>query len=715
MSRHIERKHPECVPDAVRAKKCDQVGHEPIDADATRDFVHDVVLRDLFPFRASSSPGMKQFLRKHCKTGIGQKTMVSGLVDDIFVKGEGEVFRRVAEAREQKCRMSLSADTWKSKGATRTHYLALIVRWVSPDWNLNEMCLGVVEMRGSKTHADYSKCFRAVLDAASLHLDDIVAFVSDHEGAIRKSARLLGLTCVGCGCHALQLPIKHVLPPLRPQVAKPVEPVESVSDDGSSSQSGASDTSDSSTVCEDVASPGAAVPRGKKRERDEEREAITEHLTPLFKKGRHLIKWYINHDTVYNELMDVAKGAGIPVQRFDRETATRWCSALNSQASLLYNDAALSTLAANRGGLPQKYNNDECRMARDVAGVFTPLAVGTRVLERDTEESQASHYLPMWYGVQQALVASNPKIPKPAGAGPWGSDVPGAKYLSGDSVHPVANRLRAWLHKDVGKTFEKHNAGQPSERVLRVASFLDPRHKHLSFLNEEQKKDTLHQVAVMAVALAEKDPALSEQIEADAAAKRHEQALADARASHPDEQPLCTTRKWTLKDAKKLSKPRLQEELGARKMDITGLRETLIERLTSAAPPVVAKPLPPAPVVEEKAFGENDLLAASLPDTVPGQQLVSVLQRIKNQIKNYQAQARLEKGSPLKWWKEKAHLFPFLAPLARDLLGIPGSSAALERSFSHAKRAVNPTRPRLHPKRACKIIFCHENIIRSIF
>ena len=154
----------------------------------------------------------------------------------------------------------------------------------------------------------------------------------------------------------------------------------------------------------------------------------------------------------------------------------------------------------------------------------------------------------------------------------------------------------------------------------------------------------------------------------------------------------------------------------ARKLDTTGLKDVLAERLASApSPALVAQPLPPPPVVEEKAFGETELLGAEMSEDAVAAEAVGILQRVKDQMKSCRAHARLEKGCPLKWWKEKADLFPFLAPLARDLLGIPGSSAALERSFSHAKRAVNPRRPRLAPRRACQIIFCHENIIRDVF
>ena len=451
MSRHMERKHPELVPKSVldkRVEKEKSVETEHVDMDVTRDFVHDAVLRDLHAFRVSTAPGLKAFLKKHCKGRVGQKDVVAGIVGDIFVKGTQDVYKRVAKAKAEKSRISLSADTWKSKGSTRTHYLSIIATWVSSHWEQCQVCLGVVEMRGSKKNADHSAKIQVIPDSASLRSEDIMAFVTDHEGAIRKSGRALGLACVGCGCHALQLPIKHILPPLRAKSAPQLAPSPGP-DSVSSSDSTEGDSSESvvAGASVDAAAPAAgasadaaapATSRGRKRDRDPERDALIAELTPLFKKGRHLIRWYVNHDTTYNELMDVSAAAGLQVKRFARETSTRWNSSLTSQSTLLYNDVALTAFSAGRPNLPEEYSAEECALSRDVAGVFTPLAVGTRVLEKDSPESQVAHYMPMWHGVINALEPSNPRVPKPADAFPCGSDGAAAKYLDASALHTTA-------------------------------------------------------------------------------------------------------------------------------------------------------------------------------------------------------------------------------------------------------------------------------------
>ena len=92
-------------------------------------------------------------------------------------------------------------------------------------------------------------------------------------------------------------------------------------------------------------------------------------------------------------------------------------------------------------------------------------------------------------------------------------------------------------------------------------------------------------------------------------------------------------------------------------------------------------------------------------------------QTIKKQLLQYRALPEYQEsgGCPLRWWRERAWQMPALALLARDCLGMPGSSHALERAFSHAGRGVDPRRrPRLAPQNACALIMAHENVRRDV-
>jgi hypothetical protein len=52
----------------------------------------------------------------------------------------------------------------------------------------------------------------------------------------------------------------------------------------------------------------------------------------------------------------------------------------------------------------------------------------------------------------------------------------------------------------------------------------------------------------------------------------------------------------------------------------------------------------------------------------------------------------------LKWWSIHKAEFPRLVQLARDIFGIPGMSAEVERLFSSAKLMIPPYRSALKPE-----------------
>ena len=82
----------------------------------------------------------------------------------------------------------------------------------------------------------------------------------------------------------------------------------------------------------------------------------------------------------------------------------------------------------------------------------------------------------------------------------------------------------------------------------------------------------------------------------------------------------------------------------------------------------------------------------------------------------YDAETPIEsESSPLSWWQRNESRFPNISALARHLLSIPASTAELERMFSRAGVVAGPRRPRLQPKSATEVMFCHENIRRGVF
>jgi hypothetical protein len=91
-------------------------------------------------------------------------------------------------------------------------------------------------------------------------------------------------------------------------------------------------------------------------------------------------------------------------------------------------------------------------------------------------------------------------------------------------------------------------------------------------------------------------------------------------------------------------------------------------------------------------------------------------QQVRKELDYWRSLPQDRDLEPLYFWRQHASRMPHLSQLARLLLGMPGSSAGLERAFSHAGRAgIGPRRPRLKPETACDVLFAHENFIRDVF
>jgi hypothetical protein len=64
---------------------------------------------------------------------------------------------------------------------------------------------------------------------------------------------------------------------------------------------------------------------------------------------------------------------------------------------------------------------------------------------------------------------------------------------------------------------------------------------------------------------------------------------------------------------------------------------------------------------------------------------------------------------PLKFWKSNQYKFPLLAKLAKKYLGIPASSAAVERMFSIAGHIFSLKRRNMGKKIFCELVLLKLN------
>jgi hypothetical protein len=326
--------------------------------------------------------------------------------------------------------------------------------------------------------------------------------------------------------------------------------------------------------------------------------------------------------------------------------------------------------------------------------------------------------------------------------GEWGSQETGPKFIPADELLPIAMRLRDWLRKDLHIQFQKHNPGGESMEVLRAASFLDPRRKMLASLPEEERSATALWVQKTILKQAEKDPAFiaereTKRLEGAAAAAANEAREAEGEADL-DEMPFVAVAKVPACVGKHMKVPELRRQCELRGMDASRLEAVLVARLGDYNPDVALASAKKAAAAkkedacraaaemrakqpggdDERPFCAADLRALGEDISgIPAQsQFLSLHRTIKRQLEAYEAEAPIEpQNSPLALWKRNESRFPHISALAQRMLSIPGGAAELERMFSHAGRAVGPQRPRLDPKSATEVMFCHENICRGVF
>ena len=136
----------------------------------------------------------------------------------------------------------------------------------------------------------------AITSSFKLTSDDCMAFISDHEGALRLATARLGYVVLGCFCHGDQLPPRHLLPPTRDKKSSRTEATKEGKDHESISLSHSSDSDSISSrsegsVSEPGASPSTPPPaatlrRNRKRQvfEPEECERLCAACKPIFKK-----------------------------------------------------------------------------------------------------------------------------------------------------------------------------------------------------------------------------------------------------------------------------------------------------------------------------------------------------------------------------------------------------------------------------------------------
>jgi hypothetical protein len=168
-----------------------------------RDWAIDAILTDLRPFGCHRGKGMQKYFSKRIPSMDCASSTMKTEVNAVVKECVHEVRAQLRQAKEDGCLMSCQVDSWKpNMKVQRRHYFTALVSWVDKEWVRHEVCIGVAEIKGSRTGTKYHDLLDDILRHVGLDPQkDIVAFLSGHEGAIRCGLKMFGWPVIGCRCN----------------------------------------------------------------------------------------------------------------------------------------------------------------------------------------------------------------------------------------------------------------------------------------------------------------------------------------------------------------------------------------------------------------------------------------------------------------------------------------------------------------------------------
>ena len=132
---------------------------------------------------------------------------------DFAAAGMKKVKDIVAARKESGGKFAMSTDACGT-----CSYLAVLLHYVDADFQLKELCAGVLPIAGRKDYAFYGEKLLSILERVGVERSDVLTVVSDHDLPLRLAIKnVLKLPAIGCQCHALQLPVIHVMPTKEPR------------------------------------------------------------------------------------------------------------------------------------------------------------------------------------------------------------------------------------------------------------------------------------------------------------------------------------------------------------------------------------------------------------------------------------------------------------------------------------------------------------------
>ena len=425
------------------------------------------------------------------------------------------------------------------------------------------------------------------------------------------------------------------------------------------------------------------------------RRRISAALRPELERCRRVVRFYTRNGDAWAQLERDAAEAGLPLRAFSSETVTRWNSTYEMLLSEQLNQRALAVSAAKReaGPLVELATAAGRKLLLHACYALQPLRAATKLLEGDGAKARGSLYLPAFSRAREALAAQG-DLPTPS---ELREAHPGT--LPAAQLCPLARDLRAWLAADLALVQKKHLEGTNGLRLLQAASYLDPRFKDApraagdggpSWATPADLARARATVKELAVRAAEQFPALVER-------------WREARA-HPDNAPLAAL-------APAAKRPRRGRRVVADEPPAPAGDAGAVVAVAAAAAPPRPRVLVARDSADDLMFGRPGRAAPN-----PAPAVAALDAEIESQLTRFLALPAEENLStdPLVWWRARAWQMPHVAAAAMQVFSLPASTAALERLFSAAARAVNKSRPRLAAKSAAGIIYGHANVRRGV-
>ncbi len=253
------------------------------------------------------------------------------------------------------------------------------------------------------------------------------------------------------------------------------------------------------------------------------------------------------------------------------------------------------------------------------------------------------------------------------------------------------------------------------EKLLRVCSYLDPRFKDLSFFSESDRADIKKHAKALCLEMAA-GLRLPLEVSVSRAAAKRASAVAELAAK---DAAVAAAQALVQSGDVPLSSLASGSSSGGRGRGRggrggRGRKPPISEAVVVGGPPKGA-----IVTSQDAEFDIKDLFNVQAPTPAAASKKVIDLQvLLRRELEAYDKEAQADFfEDPAAWWQSRTAagiLGTHVSLLARHCLGIPGSSALLERCFSHAGRAVTPKRARLSSKHAMALIFVHENVRQGL-